>query len=251
MSEESLDLTLEEEVVCVSGSVDRRKPPQRRELRNLGKVQYVKRKVDNACLNIWDKTRLRVLFLLSGLVFFALLIWSLLFRFDRIDQFDELIYKREQARNEYTVLQEKWQAEHYNALHQKIGDSYRHIIPGYQSLAKWIKTKSQEAKGYGLLMSYTLSDPVRVQSVRGLLSVNMNLSLKREDLHADNGYVGSLAFFKRIMKENWRMEFSSVRMKSDERGVEQTDANIKMWVWLNRGVPGEDKSNNLDVAAYE
>ncbi len=229
---------------------ERRSPPDRKKLEDLGKVQYLKRQFDMFCLSICSSKVGKAACLLAALLSIGLLVWSHQVRLGKIALVDTRVAERDDLQYEFDALLRQWQAEKYQQLHAEVDDYYRHIFPDYRKLADWIEEQTVAASDMGMEMSYVMSNPVVVERMNDIVEVRLNMRLKRDGLPADRTYVGSLSFLQMLLKEDWRLDFKSVRMRADDTGVDEVEANISLWIRQNRK-PVEPESMASQIAANE
>ncbi|MEM7611189.1 MAG: hypothetical protein AAF270_05905 [Pseudomonadota bacterium] len=187
------------------------------------------RTLNSLVYKIYASRRYQVGFAMVWLLSFALLVVSLYWRIDHIDDSVMALTELGQLETELMQVRAQWSAEKMKSLEDSVTTAdQRRVFVDYRSLADWLREKGDFARQLGLEFSYTLGAG-RVSKIEDMLEVPVVVSL-RSPADATQTYLHVLEFLKRLVSTLWYVEIAEASLEGEGQGATSVNATLRVWV---------------------
>lgn len=173
------------------------------------------------------------------LLFVALIVWSVVFRYDGLANPEIKQQELANLRLQLDDLKSQWSDAELEKIESNLSQAQARVFEDFTSFASWLRGKARFAEQLDMVMTYRIG---KYQHTRLLdtVSLPVYMSLKMKSENADDSYIRSLEFVRSLIDENLRVEIYGNEIKSSKKGITSVDLSIYIWV---RGIESMNTTN--------
>lgn len=206
-----------------------RRKQDRERLRVVAPHIRFQRMLNSLVYRIYGDRRFQVGFALVWIASIALLVFSLNWRIEKIDDNVVALSELGQVETELMDVRALWSTEKMKSIEDSVNTAdERRVFVDYRSLATWLGEKSDFANQLGLEFSYSLGTS-RASKIENMLEVPVAVSLKAVP-GTEQTFLHTLEFLKRLVSTLWYVEIAEASLQGEGRGATSVNATLRVWV---------------------
>ncbi|MCR9277671.1 MAG: hypothetical protein NXH85_06820 [Pseudomonadaceae bacterium] len=186
----------------------------------------------------------------------ALLIWSVFFRLDILDEVVALEMLELDLEDQHATLALQLSALNSESMESEIAEQSTRIFPGFPALANWIERVSERAEGMNMNVRYRV-EPASYAPVDEVLEVPVIIEL--EVASDDDGELFSrgMGLIASLLQDHWHLDIASTSAEGDGKGMRTLEMEARVWVFdveefvSSSLVADRDTSDGSSVASVE
>ncbi len=160
----------------------------------------------------------------------ALLIWSVFFRLDILDEVVALEMVELDLEDKHATLALQLSALNTDSMESEIQQQSTRIFPGFPALANWIERVSERAEGMNMNVRYRV-EPASYAPVDEVLEVPVVIELEVASEDDSELFSRGMGLIASLLQDHWHLDIASTTAKGDGEGMRTLEMEARVWVF--------------------